>query len=69
VPGVLRARRYVAVEAVPKYLTVYEFANGTVSDTPEWNAARVSNPWNLRMRPHLKLDEGSPAVFERIWPK
>ncbi|MGE0224879.1 MAG: hypothetical protein AB7F35_15860 [Acetobacteraceae bacterium] len=68
VPGVLRARRYAAVEAEPKYLTVYEFASPDVPDTPEWSAARVGNPWNLRMRPHLKLDEGSPAVFERIWP-
>lgn len=69
VPGVLRARRFVAIEAEPKYLTVYEFANATVSDSPEWDAARTANPWNLRVRPHLRLDEGSPAVFERIWPK
>lgn len=68
VPGVLRARRFVAVEAVPKYLTVYEFAHAGVPDSPEWAAARVSNPWNLRMRPHLRLDEGSPAVFERMHP-
>ncbi len=68
VPGVLRARRFVAIEAEPKYLTVYEFANPDVPDSREWAAARVSNPWNLRMRPHLRLDEGSPAVFERIWP-
>jgi hypothetical protein len=69
VPGVLRARRFVAIEGVPKYLTVYEFAHAMVPDTPEWAAARVANPWNLRMRPHLKLDAGSPAVFERFWPR
>lgn len=68
VPGVLRARRFLAVEGVPKYLTVYEFENANVPDTAEWAAARDSNPWNLRMRPHVRLDEGSPAVFERIWP-
>lgn len=69
VPGVLRARRFRAVEAEPKYLTVYEFAHGKVSDSSEWAAARDRNPWTRRVRPHLKLDAGSPAVFERIWPK
>jgi len=68
VPGCLRARRFIAVDGVPKYLTVYEFENAGVPDTPEWAEARVGNPWNLRMRPHVRLDEGSPAVFERIWP-
>lgn len=69
VPGVLRARRFKAIEAEPKYLTVYEFAHAKVSDSPEWAAARDCNPWTRRVRPHLKLDAGSPAVFERIWPK
>lgn len=68
VPGVIRARRYLAVEAQPKYLTVYEFENPGVPDTPEWARARDGNPWNRRMRPNLRLDEGSPAVFKRINP-
>ena len=69
VPGVLRARRYLAVEGVPKYMTVYEFERGDVSGQKAWDEARSSSPWNARMRPHLQLDEGSPAVFQRIWPK
>lgn len=68
VPGVIRARRYLAVEGQPKYLTVYEFENPQVPETPEWDRARNGNPWNLRVRPHLRLDEGSPAVFRRIFP-
>jgi hypothetical protein len=68
VPGCMRARRYLAVEGQPKYLTVYEFANAGVPDTPEWSRARSGNPWNARMRPHVRLDEGSPAVFRRIYP-
>ena len=68
VPGCLRARRFIAVDAVPKYLTVYEFENAGVPDTPAWNAARTGNPWNARMRPHAQLDAGSPAVFRRIYP-
>jgi hypothetical protein len=69
VPGVLRARRFVAVDCVPKYMTVYEFERGDVSEQKAWNEARSSSPWNARMRPHLQLDEGSPAVFQRILPK
>ena len=68
VPGVLRARRFTAVECEPKYLTVYEFENAKVPDTPAWDQARSGNPWNQRMRPHVQLDTGSPAVFQRIWP-
>ena len=33
VPGVIRARRYLAVDAQPKYLTVYEFERGDVPDS------------------------------------
>ena len=66
--GRMRARRYLAVEGQPKYLTVYEFENAGVPDTSEWDRARSGNPWNQRMRPHVRLDEGSPAVFRRIFP-
>ena len=69
VPGVIRARRFTAIEAQPKYLTVYEFENPDVPDTKEWMAARASNPWSRRVRAGMRLDEGSPAVFERIFPK
>ena len=69
VPGVIRARRFTAIEAQPKYLTVYEFENPGVPDTKEWMAARDSNPWSRRVRAGMRLDEGSPAVFERIFPR
>ena len=69
VPGVIQARRFVAVDAEPKYLTVYEFENPGVPDTKEWMAARDSNPWSRRVRAGMRLDEGSPAVFERIFPR
>jgi len=54
---------------VPKYLTVYEFANPGVPDSQAWDKARNGNPWNARMRPHVQLDPGSPAVFRRIYPE
>ena len=69
VPGVIRARRFTAIEAQPKYLTVYEFENPNVPDTKEWTIARDSNPWSRRVRAGMRLDGGSPAVFERIFPK
>jgi hypothetical protein len=69
VPGVIRARRFTAIEAQPKYLTVYEFEHPGVPDTKEWMDARDSNPWSRRVRAGMRLDEGSPAVFERIFPK
>ena len=70
VPGVLRVRRYrLERGSQPKYLTVYEFADPNVPDSAEWARARESNPWSRRVRPHMRLDAGSPAVFERIFPK
>jgi hypothetical protein len=30
---------------------------------------RDTNPWTHRVRPLIRLDPGSPAVFKRIYPK
>jgi hypothetical protein len=68
VPGVIRARRYTVVDSQPKYLTVYEFERADVPESAEWNRVRDSNPWTRRIRPVMRLDEGSPAVFKRIFP-
>jgi hypothetical protein len=69
VPGVIRARRFVAVDGQPKYLTVYEFERADVPESKEWNTVRDSNPWTRRIRPYMRLDTGSPAVFKRITPR
>ena len=69
VPGCLRARRFVAVDAQPKYLTVYEFEHERVSESEAWDRARTSNPWSDRIRPFLRFDAGSPGVFRRIFPR
>ena len=69
VPGCLGARRFVAVEGQPKYLTVYEFEHARVSESEAWARARTSNPWTRRVHPYLRHDEGSPGVYERIFPK
>ena len=62
VPGVIRARRFVAVDGQPKYLTVYEFERADVPDGEAWHRARESSPWSRRIRPQMRLDPGSPAA-------
>ena len=69
VPGCLGARRFVAVEGQPKYLTLYEFEHAKVPESEAWTRARGSNPWTRRMQPNLRHDEGSPGVYQRIYPK
>jgi hypothetical protein len=68
VPGVIRARRFMAVEGQPKYLTVYEFERPDVPDGDAWNRVRDANPWTRRVRHHMRLDAGSPVVYQRINP-
>ena len=69
VPGCLGARRFVAVEGQPKYLTVYEFEHARISESEAWIRARGSNPWTRRVQPQLRHDEGSLGVYQRIYPK
>jgi hypothetical protein len=69
VPGCLGARRYVAEGGQPKYLTLYEFENATVSESEAWARTRDSNPWSRRIRAFMRHDVGSPGVYRRIYPK
>lgn len=68
VPGVIRARRFVAVDAQPKYLTLYELERAEVPESEAWVRAREANPWNRRVRPQMRLDAGSPGVYRRLTP-
>ena len=63
------ARRYVAIDGQPKYLTLYEFEHAGVSETAEWARARDSNPWSNRVRAFMRHDVGSPGVYRRLYPK
>jgi hypothetical protein len=69
VPGCLGARRYVAVDGQPKYLTLYEFENPQVSESEPWAKARDSNPWSDRVRAFMRHDVGSPGVYRRLYPR
>ena len=68
VPGCLAARRFVAIDGQPKYLTLYEFNDAGVSESAAWEQARDSNPWSKRIRPHMRHDRGSPGVYRRLSP-
>jgi hypothetical protein len=69
VPGCLGARRYVAIDGQPKYLTLYEFENPLVSESAPWAKTRDSNPWSNRVRRFMRHDVGSPGVYRRLYPK
>jgi hypothetical protein len=69
VPGVLRVRRYVVIDGQPRYLTVYEFERPDIPESEAWKRMRDSNPWTARVRPHIRLDPGSPGVYRRIYPE
>ncbi|MBV9861610.1 MAG: hypothetical protein JO267_05625 [Alphaproteobacteria bacterium] len=69
VPGCLAARRFVALDGQPKYLTLYEFENPHVSESEPWERARDGNPWSRRIRPFMRHDQGSPGVYRRISPR
>src|ERR1700732_76672 len=68
-PGCMGARRYVAVDGQPKYLTLYEFEHAGVSETAAWARARDSNPWSNRVRAFMRHDVGSPSVYPPRYPK
>jgi hypothetical protein len=63
VPGVIRGRRFRAVEGTPTYLTMYEFDHPKVSESAAWNAQRDAVPVNERMRSHMRHAPGSPGVY------
>ena len=65
VPGVIRGRRYRAIEGAPHYLTFYEFENPKVSETAPWNEQRDADPANAKMRGHMRHAAGSPGVYVR----
>jgi hypothetical protein len=55
VPGFLRGRRYGAVDAGPRYFTLYEAADATVLSSPAY-LERLNNPtdWTQRVLPTFR---------------
>ena len=67
VPGVIRGRRFRAVEGTPTYTTVYEFEHPKVSESAAWNVQRDADPMNERMRTHMRHAPGSPGVYVKTF--
>ena len=67
VPGVIRGRRYRAVEGSPTYLTLYEFEHPKVSETAEWSKQQNAVPISAQMRAHMKHAQGSPGVYVKTF--
>jgi hypothetical protein len=63
VPGVIRGRRYRAVEGTPQYLTYYEFEHPKVSESDAWKAQQNAVPVSQQMRDHMRHATGSPGVY------
>ena len=71
VPGYIRGRRFQAIMGDPKYTTVHEMESLQVSKSREWEAWRTmtSPVWTDTVRPHMVHVDGSPGVYQRIFPK
>ena len=67
VPGVIRGRRYRAVEGTPRYLTFYEFEDPKVSESDAWAVQRDASPANARMRDYMQHAPGSPGVYVKTF--
>jgi hypothetical protein len=67
VPGVIRGRRYRAVDGTPTYLTFYEFEHPRVSESAEWHAQRNAVPASERMRGLMRHAPGSPGVYTKTF--
>ena len=70
VPGYVRGRRFQAVMGEPKYLTVHEMESLQVSASPEWEAWRTTTTpgWSETVRPRLTHTQGSPGIYQRVFP-
>jgi hypothetical protein len=53
VPGVLSARRYMALEGKPKYFTVYHHENEYVRSKDEYKQI-LQTEWATKISPYLK---------------
>jgi hypothetical protein len=69
VPGVIRGRRYRAVEGTPTYLTLYEFEHPKVSESAEWTKQQNASPVSPGMRAHMTHAAGSPGVYVKTFER
>ncbi len=67
VKGVIRGRRYQAVEGSPKYMTFYELESAMVSQTEEWQKQQTAHPANEKMREAMQHEFDSPGIWVKTF--
>jgi len=61
IPGLVRLRRYLAVEGAPRHFLMHEFAGQEFCDDKLWRALRRETAWSYAGSTH-----GSPGLYRRV---
>jgi hypothetical protein len=63
VPGTIRARRLLNLDAAPRHHSCYELASRETFESPPWLAVRHT-AWSDRVRPHFR--NSKRTMFRRV---
>ncbi|MBT3351276.1 MAG: hypothetical protein HOC91_16685 [Nitrospinaceae bacterium] len=58
-PGLIRVRRYLAMEGAPRHFILHEFADMNFHEDAVWRALRKAKEWRL-----AGMTYGSPGLYE-----
>ena len=61
IPGLIRLRRYLAMEGAERHVVIAEFSNERDLEGAAWGALRASVQWNL-----CRFAPGAPAAYRKI---
>jgi hypothetical protein len=61
IPGLVRLRRFLAMEGAPAHFVMHEFSNADFIDDPTWAAARNADQWEK-----VNLHPGGSASYRRV---
>ena len=60
-PGLVRVRRYLAMEGAPRHFVLHEFEGTAFQEDPLWRALRKSKEWAL-----CAMTYGAPALYKCV---
>ncbi|MFC1492024.1 hypothetical protein ACFLQ0_05515 [Nitrospinota bacterium] len=60
-PGLVRVRRYLAMEGAPRHFILHEFEDRAFHEDAVWRALRNAKEWVL-----AGMTYGSPGLYERV---
>lgn len=60
-PGLVRLRRYLAMEGAPRHLVTYEFAGEDALAGDGWRDLRAADPWQ-----RCRFAAGAPAAYRKV---